>query len=454
MMRDDPGIERCDGGVALMFDVAGVLRGWSAGASSWPGLAGKLAVGTPLADFEDWCRRYSVTDQPLADGGLLRMVAPPRDNLGDLPDRLFAAASHDLRQPLAALSLLIGALEGRLDDRVTTERILSSMDNAVRLMKVMVDGHFDLMRLGSGLIRPDIGPHAINGVLTRLSLDAAPSLTARAARFSVLPCSARVRSDPALLERILQGLMINALRQPSVTHLVLGCRRRGDHVRIELWNDGRGPNPAELAELESQLAGTSGGEAQLNLGLRLVRGMAARLGHRIEVRSLNGRGAVFTILVPLVRDAEVMEPCRPLPPPPPAVLDVSLGRVLVIEDDPMVLSALTGLLQQWGCGVTGAESYDGLLAAVDISGPPPDLIIADLRLKGADSGIVAIRQLARRFDSDVPGLILTGDVDRLRLREARLSGYPLLQKPVTALALRAALAQVKARRGRAARNIF
>lgn len=111
----------------------------------------------------------------------------------------------------------------------------------------------------------------------------------------------------------------------------------------------------------------------------------------------------------------------------------------------MVLDALDALLNQWGCAVIGAESVDAALERLGPDGRAPDLVISDLRLKGATNGIVAIRQIGKALDIEVPGLILTGDTDPMRLREARLSGYPLLHKPVAALALRAAVARLLGR---------
>ncbi|MDQ2106075.1 response regulator, partial [Azospirillum isscasi] len=125
--------------------------------------------------------------------------------------------------------------------------------------------------------------------------------------------------------------------------------------------------------------------------------------------------------------------------------DVSRARVLVVEDDPMVLEALGALLGQWGCAVIAADSVDAALERLGPGPQAPDLVISDLRLKGAVNGIVAIRQIGKALDTALPGLILTGDTDPMRLREARLSGYPLLHKPVAPMALRGAVARLLGR---------
>ncbi|PWC34473.1 histidine kinase [Azospirillum sp. TSO35-2] len=460
----------------LVFDGDGRLRDWTAAAERMPGLSGRLAVGAALRDL-DPVAGPGRTVHPLAAGGVLWRFAPPSpatahpsappdpgsSSVRDPAGRLFAAASHDLRQPLAALSLLIGTLEGQTGEgRSASDRpgpnrstldpsgrdLLRSMAQAVDSMRSMVDGHFDLVRLESGLTDPDIRTHAVNGVLMRLALEVAPRLADRGLRFTVMPCSAMVRTDSALLERLLHGLVANALRGTVRGRVLVGCRLRGDRLRIEVWDSGRGLSADRLEALRDELARPAGeGIGRLGLDLTLVRGLARRLGLGLEVCSTEGRGTVFAVIVPRSAegadaDGERKAPAAPAGTP---MTDISRAHILVVEDDPMVLAALQALLEQWGCTVTGADSYDAAVQRVGPAPQPFDLIISDLRLKGAANGIVAIRQLAMLFDRPVPGMILTGDTDPKRLREARLSGYPLLHKPVAPLALRAAVVRLLGR---------
>lgn len=463
----------------LVFGADGRLADWTPAAAARPALAGRLMAGLPTGDVDALLTGAPETNEALertvsqlAGGGAVwrfggspsssgagKPVTPVTQTMSDPAGRLFAAASHDLRQPLAALSLLIGTLDGRLDGRPEEGRVggtggagrdlLHSMAQAVESMRSMVDGHFDLVRLESGLIEPDIRTHAVNGVLMRLALEVAPRLADRGLRFTVMPCSAMVRTDSALLERLLHGLVANALRGTVRGRVLLGCRTRGDRLRIEVWDSGRGLSPQRLAALRAELAKPVGeGAGALGLDLTLVRGLARKLGLGLEVCAEEGRGTVFAVLAPLSVEvaAEGTDLAGPEDASPRApdngAADISRTRILVIEDDAMVLAALEALLGQWGCSVVGAESYD---MAVERIGRLPasfDLIISDLRLKGAANGIVAIRQIAKLFDRPVPGMILTGDTDPKRLREARLSGYPLLHKPVAPLALRAAVVRL------------
>jgi signal transduction histidine kinase/CheY-like chemotaxis protein len=464
------------GSALLVFGGDGRLADWTPAAAVLPFLAGCLTTGLPAGELETSLSSGTGPDTApdrqvlrLAGGGVVWRFdgssssaasgasAPVTQSMPDPASRLFAAASHDLRQPLAALSLLIGTLDGRLDTGGGEGRdLLHSMAQAVESMRGMVDGHFDLVRLESGLTEPDIRTHAVNGVLMRLALEVAPRFADRGLRFTVMPCSATVRTDSALLERLLHGLVANALRSTVRGRVLLGCRLRGDCLRIEVWDSGRGLSPQRLAALRMELAKPVGeAAAALGLDLTLVRGLARKLGLGLEVCAAEGQGTVFAVLVPLSVElateiaaegadapGQAEGATTSQPAPHSGSTDISRTRILVIEDDPMVLAALEALLGQWGCGVVGAESYD---MAVELIGPAPapfDLIISDLRLKGAANGIVAIRQIAKLFDRPVPGMILTGDTDPKRLREARLSGYPLLHKPVAPLALRAAVVRL------------
>ena len=456
-------------GAVLVFDADDRLSAWNEEAEALPGADLLLARGAlpealaPL--FRSLPPGHTVTDWPLSGGGFVRRTAEGGSaRAADLSGRLFAAASHDLRQPLAALSLLLGALEGRLEgaggdggsgagrgsapNDPAAHDLLNAMGNAVQSLRGMVDGHFDLVRLEAGLVQPDIGTPVVNGILTRVALDAAPRFDGRGLRFSVLPCSVRVATDPSLLERILQGFVANTLRHTERGRVVLGCRRQGPDLRIELWSTGRGLLPEQLHTLREELQHPdgSGDPSAIDLGLRLACGLARRLGHRLEVDSVPGRGSMLAVLVPCAVDG-ADEPPAPADAGSPSVSgeDVSRARVLVIEDDPMVLGALDALLGQWGCAVIAADSVDAALARLGPGPQAPDLVISDLRLKGAVNGIVAIRQIGKALDAALPGLILTGDTDPTRLREARLSGYPLLHKPVAPMALRGAVARLLGR---------
>lgn len=455
--------------VLLVFDPANRLVTWSEAAAERPDLAQHLAVGRLLSALPGATPQARAVDHPLTGGGTVRVYRPTVERSGapsDIPDsddgptnrseeermarargRFFAAASHDLRQPLSALTLLAGALESRVRDPSGRD-ILKAMGSAVQAMKGLVESHLDLARLDAGTLRPDIGSVAVNGVLTRLAMEFAPRFEERHLRFAVQPCSAMIRSDRELLERVLRCLLANALRYTDQGRVLVGARRRAGELRLEVWDTGRGISPDERQTIEEEFTRPSQpgclGGAGFGMGLTMAWRIAGLLGHRLDVRSQAGRGSMFAVVMPLVEPGDdIPEPAVTAAEPGPS--DLARARVLVIDDDPLVLDALAVLLQQWGCVVTATASYEEAVARVTAGGPPPDLIVADFRLKGPANGIAAIRLIGQTLGDPVPGLILTGDTDPKRLREARLSGYPLLTKPVTPLALRTALARLLGR---------
>jgi CheY-like chemotaxis protein len=363
----------------------------------------------------------------------------------------FAAAGRDLRQPLAALSLLVEVLDGRLHDKATRD-VLRTMRAAVQSMHAKIEGHLDLARIEAGVLEPDIGDHPANGILTRLAMEFTPAFADQGLPFVVLPCSAVVRTDAVLVERITRSFLDNALRGTGRGRVILGCRRRGQALALEVWDSGPGLPADQLATLRTALARVAGGGScdgpafGLGLGLTLAAALAGRLGHRVEVDSRPGRGTRFALVLGRpVSDAQALG-ARPREQAAgeqaPRRSCRGQVHVLVIEDDPTVLEALRALLRHWGCAVSCAAGYDDAAGHLGSGAPPPDLVIADLCLAGPANGIVVIRRIAKALDRPLPGLILTGETDPRRLREARLSGYSLLQKPVAPLALRTALARL------------
>ncbi|HYD29530.1 MAG TPA: hybrid sensor histidine kinase/response regulator [Azospirillaceae bacterium] len=435
---------------ALIFDADGRLVSWSPAAEARAASSGMLVRGLPRSALGMTMAAARTLDLPLSDGNSLCLLQPSDEETEvqtRARGRFLATAGHNLRQPLSALSLLAGALETRVHDPAGRD-ILKAMGSAVQAMKGLVETHLELAKLDAGTLRPEVGEVAVNSVLTRLAMELLPRFEERRLRFSAEPCSAVVRSDRGLLERILGALAANALRCTDHGRVLVGARRRGNELRLEVWDTGRGIAPEELATIREEFArpalpGQPGG-AGFGLGLSLVWRLAGLLGHRLEVDSRPGRGSVFAVVVPLAVDTGADAPATPAAPDP-GPTDLTRARVLVIDDDRLVLDALTVLLEQWGCEVVPATAFEEAHERVMNGGALPDLIVADFRLKGSINGIGAIRLLCQAMERAVPGLILTGDTDPTRLREARLSGYPLLHKPVTPLALRTNLAHLLGR---------
>jgi two-component system, sensor histidine kinase len=250
-----------------------------------------------------------------------------------------------------------------------------------------------------------------------------------------------VRSDATLLERILRNLVHNAIRYTNAGGVVVGCRRRGDAVRIAVCDSGVGIEAMHLSDIFQEFYQVANPERDrtrgLGLGLAIVDRLARLLNHPLDVVSVPGRGSVFSITVPRGEAATA----EPYPSPPVEVFEGKLGGalVVVIDDEAAVLDGMREVLQQWGCRPVLADSADEALSQLAGAKSRPAAVIADYRLRAGETGTAAIERIRSAHGSDIPGVIITGDTAPDRLREAEASGYHLLHKPVRPVRLRALL---------------
>ena len=251
-------------------------------------------------------------------------------------------------------------------------------------------------------------------------------------------------SDAILLERILLNLVSNAFRAtPQGGSVLLGCRRRGDMVRIDVCDTGPGIPEDMQSELFKEFFRHSPSPEvssdSLGLGLTIVDGLAQLLDHPIELSSNLRRGTRFSICVPTV--AAKLE--TPAETAPSVTFEPMAGRrVLVIDDDAMVRDSMAGILNGWGCNVTLVEGVDSAVAAAERH--VPDLVISDYRLATEQTGLDAIAAVHNISGYAVPAFLVTAETNEKRLRDAAGSGYPILHKPVSPMALRAMTSQLLA----------
>ncbi len=346
-----------------------------------------------------------------------------------------ATASHDLRQPLHALGLFVGALEARASDP-EIRTLLANVRASAGSMGQLFDALLDVTRLDSGALEPQVEEGvALGPFLEGLGRELAPLAEAGGIRLRVAPTRLAVASDPRLLRSIVQNLVGNALRYTERGGVLLGARRRGRDVRIEVWDTGPGIDAAEQEALfEAWRRGPeAAGSGGVGLGLSIVRRLAALLGHRLDVRSAPGRGSVFAIEVPRSRPAE-----GGVASSAPGVQALPAGRVLVVDDDPGAREGLRALLETWGLRVDVAAAAADALALVRESGAP-DAVLCDLRLAEGRSGVDALADLETLLGRPLPALLLTAEAREKGRAAAREAGLPVLFKPVEPVRLRAAL---------------
>jgi signal transduction histidine kinase/integral membrane sensor domain MASE1 len=354
--------------------------------------------------------------------------------------RFIAAASHDLRQPLHALGLFVDRLHGRVK-AAERRAIVEQIDAAVGAMDELFNQLLDISKLDAGVLTPTISDFPIAHVLKRTESTFATTGRKKGLSLRIVSNSAWVRSDSILLERILLNLVSNAVSYTASGGIVVGCRRRGGQLRIEVWDSGPGIPKDQHQNIFAEFHQLGGPQHErrsgLGLGLAIVDRLCRLLDHQIELTSALGKGSRFSVIVPLVA-AQALT-AEPKPSVYAALGSISGKLIVVIDDDVLVLDSMRGLLRSWGCDVVTAASAHAALAGLAERGRTPDLIICDYRLSDGQNGIEAIEKLREAFKLSIPAFLISGDTAPELLREARESGYHLLHKPVRPRALRAML---------------
>jgi signal transduction histidine kinase len=354
--------------------------------------------------------------------------------------RFLAAASHDLRQPLHALNLFVTQLR-RETDQAEQARLVERIDASVAAMNELFSSLLDISKLDAGVVTPSVSDFPVDDLLKRIEMTFAAAAREKGLRLRVISNRAFIRSDFILLERILLNLVSNAIRYTVGGGVMVGCRRRGDTLRIEVWDSGIGIPEDQRSSIFREFYQLPAAERDrscgLGLGLAIVDRLCRLLGHPIELISQLGRGSRFVVVVATAPRRRLIE--QPLE----TVTDQTMGKlVLVIDDDALVLDSMRGALKSWGCNVVTASSGAAALACLAELERTPDLIISDYRLADGDNGIRAIERLRKALRAPVPAFLISGDTAPERLREARASGYYLLHKPVLPITLRATISQL------------
>lgn len=354
--------------------------------------------------------------------------------------RFFAAASHDLLQPLNAARLFVSALESRARPHPELQELTIRIDASMRAAEELLDDLLDVARLDSGVLKPDISSFPIIELLEELRRQYAPLAHARQLRLSIVGCHEVVRSDRVLLRRIIQNYLSNALRYTKRGGVVVGCRRRAGELEVAVYDTGPG-----IAEHQRQCMydefsrceqASPWGEKGLGLGLSICARLARLMNHTLTFASCPGRGSAFGVRVARdvkARRAKRIGPQRPAPDP----TGLRGLRVLCVDNDCSILDGMEALLGQWGVQVLKARNSAEaaqVCATLDI-----DTILADYHLDDGVDGIELLRRLREsRFPASTAALISADHGAELALL-ARTAGYPLLHKPLRPAALRALL---------------
>ncbi|HYH22259.1 MAG TPA: NahK/ErcS family hybrid sensor histidine kinase/response regulator [Azospirillum sp.] len=358
-------------------------------------------------------------------------------------DRFLAAASHDLLQPLSAARLMVSTLRERAmrpENRDLVDRIHVALSGAEDLLADLLD----ISKLDAGGVTARVAEVPVDSLLESLATEFAPVAREAGLDLRVVPCRLVVRTDPHLLLRILRNLLSNAIRYTRAGRVLIGCRRRGGDLRFQVWDTGIGI-PADRLEAifaefhrEAPAAGLHGNGA--GLGLAIVDRIARVLDHAIDVRSVPGRGSVFSVGVPVAAGVTASALAQPFN----ADDDLAGTAILAVDNDERVLVGLTALLEQWGCVVLAATNPYEALAAARKRRFMPDLVVTDYHLDHGDTGLEFVRR-ARAELGAVPAVIITADRDPETRARLAAAGIQLLNKPVKPAKLRALVSHAVAR---------
>ena len=356
--------------------------------------------------------------------------------------RFLAAASHDLRQPLHALGLFVDELRRKVSTE-EQKRIVALIEESTTAMSQLLNSLLDISKLDAGVVVPRLHAFPIEFLLERMANDYMPMAASKGLVLRIRPSSARVESDSILLERILLNLINNAIAYtPEGGRILVACRKRGDWLRIEVRDNGIGIKPENQQQIFREFFQLGNEERRrdkgLGLGLAIVERLSRLLNHPIALRSMPGQGSVFTVDVPLAESVtltEVVEPPFTIAQERSAAHAVPLkgARVLVVDDDELVLSGTRGLLDSWGCQTRDATTVGE--AREQLESGSFDLLICDYRL--ADGAGLEVIQEAERIRGDyVPSILISGDTGPEVLRKVSAAKRHLLHKPVSAAKLR------------------
>jgi signal transduction histidine kinase/CheY-like chemotaxis protein len=348
-----------------------------------------------------------------------------------------AAASHDLRQPLHALSLLLSTLQDKTRDPESTEllaKVATSADSLDNLFRALLD----LSRLDAGSVRPDARPVALGPLLQRLENDFRPLTQAKGLEFASPSTDAWVTSDPQMLERLLRNLLDNAVKYTEQGRIEIRLDAGPRTVRLAVSDTGIGIDErhrGRIFEEYYQVRNPERSRARgMGLGLAIVKRLCDLLGHAIEVQSEPGKGSRFVLSLP--RCAAAPAPSLAAEPAPAGRIELLRGLVVVvIEDDPEVQEAMRTLLAGWACRPVICASSAEALRELERLALEPEAIVADYRLAGAENGLEAIARLYQRH-GEMPAAIVTGEINARELEIPDNLPVIVMSKPLHAADIR------------------
>ena len=355
--------------------------------------------------------------------------------------KFLAAVSHDLLQPLNAARLFTSSLlEHSFGPKAEglVRSVSTSLDDVENLLGTLVD----ISKLDAGVIKPDIMAFDLRDLLNNIAREFRQMALAEGLTLDFVPSSAIVESDSQLLARILRNFLTNAIRYTGTGRILLGCRRHREHVLLQVWDTGPGIPEDKLTEIFQEFKRIRPAGSQpdkgLGLGLAIVDKISRMLGHEVTVSSIQGKGSVFSVKVPVGQ----LLPKRPTADDDRVVSNhggLGGARIWVIDNDHAICQGMQTLLEGWDCQVVSAVSLEDLERQVDPAKCPVDLILADYHLDNDENGVDVVAEINGRRQHPAPVVMITANYTNELKQHIRELGHVLMNKPVKPLKLRSAL---------------
>ena len=378
-------------------------------------------------------------ERKLAEAKLIQ-AKRAADEANESKTKFLAATSHDLLQPVNAARLFASALsEKKLPENIT--RLVNSLNHSLDDVESLIGALVDISKLDAGVVKSSPEIFQANDLLSILAQEFDPQARLRQIDFHYVPCRLSVNTDSQLLARILRNFLSNAIRYTEKGRILLGCRRRGNHLEIQVIDTGVGIPNDKVREIFKEFMRLDGDgqnhDKGLGLGLAIVDKISGVLNHQVLVSSEYGRGSSFSILVPVVSPDQASQ----------VIPKVNLqkfepghnARILVIENDQSICEGMCNLLGGWGYEVLSANDPAEFEENSALLEPSPDLIVADYHLDHGQTGVDAIHQVNSIIGHELPVIMITANYSIELRNQMRESGYTLLNKPVKPIKLRSAL---------------
>jgi CheY-like chemotaxis protein/nitrogen-specific signal transduction histidine kinase len=358
--------------------------------------------------------------------------------------RFLALASHDILQPLNAARLFTAALQGD-QSGMDQQKVIHQLDNSLKATEELIATLLDIARLDDGRLQPKTQALAVSDILQPLSDEFSLLAEQKQLRLRTRLGDWQVQTDSTYLRRIVQNILSNAVKYTPSGQVLLSCRKRGEQLLLQVWDTGPGVAQHELKRIFDdfyRVDSTARGQQGVGLGLAVVQRMARLLGHQLEVRSVVGKGTVFSLYLPLAAQ-QAIEDLQSIPDNHNAILPQ--WQVLCVDDDSSNLAALRMLLEQWQLGEVKSYVYAEQLLLQAATMSKPDLLILDYQLGQGLNGLELYQQLQPHWGK-VPGILVSAAPEPDLAQRAKAAGLLFLAKPIKPAALRAGINHLKNQR--------